>query len=142
MIIDQINPDVEVMSFDFDVLEAGNYDLKVVNVEQSETSNGNTKFTWTLEPIAPISELVNAEGEEVKKLGKIFYDTIMTEKAQWRLKALVEGAGLAYEPGLDTDELLNKEVRAYVTIKREYTDKNGAIVALKTPRNEVSKILK
>lgn len=88
------------------VIPEGEYVVKVLEVEEGESNNGNPKLTWKF-------EITDGEYE-----GKnLYYTSSLVPEALWRLRSLLEALGLDVpdsEMDIDLDELVDAEVNVSV----------------------------
>jgi hypothetical protein len=101
-----------VISLDFEGVESGGggfkipegeYLMKVIKVEDTESDAGNSMFKWTF------------EGQEKKAKGKKFYLYTVYDPPDslWKLKSLLEALGTEVPDGaldLDLDEMVDLEL--------------------------------
>jgi hypothetical protein len=101
-----------VISLDFEGVESGGggfkipegeYLMKVIKVEDTESDAGNSMFKWTF------------EGQEKKAKGKKFYLYTVYDPPDslWKLKSLLEALGTDVPDGaldLDLDEMVDLEL--------------------------------
>lgn len=113
-----------IISLDFEGVESGgggfripegDYRMKVVKVEDTESDAGNSMFKWTF------------EGMEKKAKGKKFYLYTVYDPPDslWKLKSLLEALGTEVPDGamdLDLDEMVDLELIGQVG-DEEYQNK-------------------
>lgn len=80
----------------------GSYRMKVVKVEEDESSAGNDMFKWTF------------QGVEGKAKGKTFYQyTTLNDEALWKLRSLLEALDVEVPDGpmdIDLDDMIDREL--------------------------------
>jgi hypothetical protein len=117
-------PKKNVVSIDFEGVESGgggfkipegDYLMKVLKVEDTESDSGNSMFKWTF------------EGQEKKAKGKKFYLYTVYDPPDslWKLKSLLEALGTEVPDGaldLDLDEMIDLEIIGQVG-DEEYQNK-------------------
>lgn len=94
----------------------GDYRVKIVDSDLRDAQSGNPMIIWSF------------EFQDGKYEGKVIRDrTVLTERAMWRLKKLIETTGQKVPRKvvkLDTRELHGKKLGITVD-DREYEDNNG-----------------
>lgn len=101
-----VNPNAEVTGFGY--AEPGEYALRVVKVEQ-KIGKKAPYLHWEFEFTDPT--VVATDGKS--RVGHIFENTTLSNDAQFALRAIVEGLGLAWVD-FDTDECPGLELTAQV----------------------------
>ena len=115
-----------IVSVDFEgvegrtVIPEGEYVVKVVEVEEGESNNGNAKLSWKFEII---------DGEYEGKF--LYYTSSLVKEALWRLRSLLEALGAEVpdsEMDIDLDELIDAEVNVSVELDTYEGKKQSKIV--------------
>ena len=118
-----INPDAEISGFGY--VEAGPYRLRVIKVDQQQGKKA-PYLKWEFELTDP-----NIKATDGKSMpGHIFDNTTLKPEAQFALRAVVEGLGLAWED-FDTEAAIGLELDVQLKIK-EYEG---------TFSNEISRVI-
>ena len=87
----------------FDPIPKGYYDAEIINITQEHASTGTAYLNVEFEILGPTHE------------GRHMWANIyLTDKARWKLAALVSAAGLGMVDELDTDLLIGKRLRIAV----------------------------
>ncbi|WP_337220571.1 DUF669 domain-containing protein, partial [Staphylococcus epidermidis] len=105
---------------DFEPIKPGEYEVTVINYEQTTSQNGNPRIVVDYEIRADVDQPCQGQ--------KILYDNFtVTEKAMWRFQAASKAAG--FPDGMEFDSykawaeaFLNKHLRLDVG-EREYNGK-------------------
>ena len=106
-----VNPNAEVSQFN--PVKAGTYSLRIEAVEQLEGPKG-PYLKWRMAITTSTDEICGIDGEALKGApSSIFAITSLIPEAQFKLRQLVEAAGLAWDD-FDTEDLLGKEISAKV----------------------------
>lgn len=87
----------------FNPIPEGYYDAKIVAVSQERASTGTEYLNIDTVILAPTHE-----GRHV------WANIFLTEKAKWKLAALLSATGIGLVDDLDTDQLLGKDLRIRV----------------------------
>ncbi|MCM3454433.1 DUF669 domain-containing protein [Heyndrickxia oleronia] len=109
----------------FEEIKPGEYEVTVVNYEQTTSSNGNPRIVVDYEIRSDVDQPCQGQ--------KILYDNfVVTEKSMWRFHAASKAAG--FPSGMQfknykewADAFLNKPLRVVVG-EREYNGKKYAQV--------------
>lgn len=96
---------VDQAASEFPLHEAGLYLLALNKVTEKK---GTEAPYWEWE----FSIVGDENGEELEKAGRIWENTSLSEKAQWRLKAMFDAFGVPTDT--DTDELLGAYIWANI----------------------------
>lgn len=105
---------------EFEVIKPGEYEVTVVNYEQTTSSNGNPRVVVDYE--------IRSDVEQPCQGQKILYDNFtVTEKAMWRFQSASKAAGFPNGVSFKSykewaDAFLNKNLRLVVG-EREYNGK-------------------
>ena len=87
----------------FDPIPKGYYDAEIINITQEHASTGTAYLNVEFEILGPTHA------------GRHMWANIyLTDKARWKLAALVNAAGLGMVDELDTDLLIGKRLRIAV----------------------------
>lgn len=111
-----VNPNQEA-SGEFGYAEAGEYQLRVIKIEQCQKSGSPYPY------LKAELEFVDSEVKAVeagKKVGHLFENLTLKPDAQFRLRDFSEALGLSWGD-FDTDEVIGLEFSAKVKI-RNYQD--------------------
>lgn len=87
---------------DFSLLPEGTYTGKLVEVDASKSGDAGPYWSWEFD--------LQDEGYENRKL---WVNTSLSEKADWKMKEVFEAFG--YDADTDTDELVGQEVLLIVS---------------------------
>jgi hypothetical protein len=109
----------------FDPIPDGYYEATIVDVSLETASTGTEFLNVELEILGP-----NQVGRHV------WSNLYLTEKARWKMAALVNAAGLGMVDKLETDQLIARKVRIRV---KQVDDSSGApseVVGFRKPKSE------
>lgn len=110
---------------EFEVIKPGEYEVTVINYEQTTAQSGNPRVVVDYE--------IRSDVEQPCKGQKILFDNFtVTEKAMWRFQAASKAAGFPNGVSFSSfkewaDAFLNKNLRVVVG-EREYNGKKYAQV--------------
>lgn len=108
-----VNPAAEVSQFEF--VKAGTYPMRITKVV--DRNPGKNDLEVTLEHTTPPSELYNIQGNPLKGKPSSLKDYVMLAfDKQWKLRMLVESAGMEWGDLDPVVDLLGKEVQVVVKI--------------------------
>lgn len=100
-----IGVNLDTVESGFEIVPEGTYHLRISSCKQATSQSGKPKLQFAYEIIAP-----------AEFAGKKIPDSIsLQDQALWKLKALVEAAGISYdEDGFDDDDTIGLEFMAEV----------------------------
>lgn len=105
----QPNPAAEA-SVEFDCIQPGQYQMRVADVTDFVTKNGDDAIRVTLEHIDK-SALIKENGEPAKNPGNVMDSgLLLTHAKQGKLKSLFVACGLDWDMAGDTGVLLGREL--------------------------------
>ena len=122
----RLNMNLDEISDGFEVIPAGEYTAKVVDIEEKDSSKGNPMLEWTWS----ITDGSSA-GSEVKSF------TSLQEHARFGLKEHLTAFGLKGEVDFDTDRLLKKKAKLLIGVSTVKSRNTGEDMEV----NRVEKIL-
>lgn len=118
------NPAVEA-NVTFDVVEPGEYNLRVDSIEPFTSQAGNECWRTRLSFTSPVNKI---DGTPAQNPGTLIDNSLVAypPEKQGKLRSFVEACGLAWSD-LDSDELIGQECIAKVGLE-EYKGEQRSVV--------------
>lgn len=133
----QVNPDAEVFQGDFAPVQAGDYTVRVQFYEERPGTKG-PYWVYKLAIITPKESLMGLDGQPLDGLpSTVFHNVFLGEKAQGRLRALVEATGGTWGDEVSATQFDGAEIQVRLKL-HSYTN---AATGKTTLSNDVVKII-
>jgi hypothetical protein len=127
-----VNPEAEV-SVGFTPVRPGTYRMRIKEVTDRNPAKNDLKLV--LEHVSPISELLGIDGEVLKGNPGSCFDYVMLDfEKQWKLRQVVEAAGLPWA-NLDTMDLQGKELDVIIKLEEYNGEQRNKVARYVVPKS-------